>query len=200
MPWVSSSVTVAVVVALRPSQAVHPARAVLALGGCASGGGERRGFVSGVASVVHPSVAGWMTDRRACVTVGLLCDWGANMAELEYTSVGTIRWEREAVFFTPDGDHCVKWRKDKRDGEDTSSAVFVDGAGCGPAVPLTDGELKLKIKSQDCAMFAAAAGGAAKVKIAIEIASETKLSETKLKELGGTVEAATAELVSVPAE
>lgn len=107
----------------------------------------------------------------------------------EYTSVGTIRWERGAVVFTPDGDHCVQWKKDKQDGKDGSSAVFVNEEGRGHAVPLTDGELELKLKSQDSAMFVAVAGGAVKVKIAIEIASETKLEE-----LGE------AEVVSVPAK
>ena len=144
-----------------------------------------------------------MTDRRACVTVEPLCDWGANMAEPEYTSVGTIRWERKAVFFTPDGDHCVKQKvkrkkdkrdeKDEQDGKDISSAVFVDEKGRGLAVPLTGGELELK--PQDSAKFVAAAGGAAKVKIAIKIASDTKLEK-----LGDKVKDAEAELVSVPAE
>lgn len=109
----------------------------------------------------------------------------------EYTSVGTIRWERGAVFFTPDGDHSVNSKKDKqdgKDGKDISSAVFVDEEGRGHAVPLTGGELELKHKSQDSAKFLAAAGGAIKVKIAIESASETKLEDTP------------AELVSVPAE
>ena len=111
----------------------------------------------------------------------------------EYTSIGTIRWERGAVFFAPDGDHSVKQKvkrkKDEQDGKDISSAVFVDEEGRGHAVPLTGGELELKLKPRDSAKFVAVAGGAVKVKIAIKIASETKLEE-----LGE------AELVSVPAE
>lgn len=115
------------------------------------------------------------------------------MAKIEYTSVGTIRWEREAVVFIPDGDHCVKWKG--KDGEDASSVVFVDKCGRGPAVPLTNGELELQ--PQDSAKFVAAAVGAAKVKIAIEIESETKLGElgNKVK-----VKEAPVELVSVPAK
>ena len=128
------------------------------------------------------------------------------MAENEYMSVGRIRWGREAVFFIPDGDHCVKQKvkrkkhkrdeqdgKDKQDGKDISSAIFVDEEGRGCAVPLTNGELELK--PQDSAKFLAAAGSAAKVKIAIKIASDTKLEE-----LGDKVKDAEAELVSVPAE